>query len=161
MRTSSLTTLWLCYGCYLVVKLTAIQTWANEVNNGNAEERALTISSMNRLFYATSESNLRGNRPFPRQLTNDVDSYLPILIFPQTMAPTFERGFPSILSFALAAVILVRKFPHFNDPQVRPSGQTDREPFQSLRISCTSISCDKKQKLLANKLLPKLSWREK
>ncbi|KAK1459753.1 pantothenate transporter liz1 [Colletotrichum melonis] len=63
-------------------------TWANEVNNGNAEERALTISSMNRLFYATN-------------------SYLPILIFPQTMAPTFERGFPSILSFALAAVILV------------------------------------------------------
>ncbi|KAJ0269886.1 hypothetical protein COL940_012101 [Colletotrichum noveboracense] len=28
-------------------------TWANEVNNGNAEERALTISSMNGLFYAT------------------------------------------------------------------------------------------------------------
>ncbi|KAK1534593.1 uncharacterized protein CCOS01_03345 [Colletotrichum costaricense] len=52
MRTSSLTTLWLCYGCYL-------------------------------------------------------DSFLPILIFPQTMAPTFERGFPSILSFALAAVVLV------------------------------------------------------
>lgn len=31
------------------------QTWANEVNNGNAEERALTISSMNGLFYATSK----------------------------------------------------------------------------------------------------------
>lgn len=30
-------------------------TWANEVNSGNAEERALTISSMNGLFYATSE----------------------------------------------------------------------------------------------------------
>ncbi|GKT84196.1 major facilitator superfamily transporter [Colletotrichum tofieldiae] len=30
-------------------------TWANEVNNGNAEERALTISSMNGLFYATSK----------------------------------------------------------------------------------------------------------
>lgn len=29
-------------------------TWANEVNSGNAEERALTISSMNGLFYATS-----------------------------------------------------------------------------------------------------------
>ncbi|TDZ68015.1 Pantothenate transporter liz1 [Colletotrichum trifolii] len=63
-------------------------TWANEVNNGNAEERALTISSMNGLFYATN-------------------SFLPILIFPQTMAPKFERGFPSILGFALAAVALV------------------------------------------------------
>ncbi|GKT41271.1 pantothenate transporter liz1 [Colletotrichum spaethianum] len=30
-------------------------TWANEVNNGNAEERALTISSMNGLFYATRQ----------------------------------------------------------------------------------------------------------
>lgn len=33
-----------------------LQTWANEINNGSAEERALTISSMNGLFYATSES---------------------------------------------------------------------------------------------------------
>ncbi|GJC87748.1 pantothenate transporter liz1 [Colletotrichum liriopes] len=33
-------------------------TWANEVNNGNAEERALTISSMNGLFYATSKCQL-------------------------------------------------------------------------------------------------------
>lgn len=38
-----------------LVILTGTQTWANEVNNGNAEERALTISSMNGLFYATSE----------------------------------------------------------------------------------------------------------
>ncbi|KLO80550.1 Uncharacterized protein LW93_13782 [Fusarium fujikuroi] len=61
-----------------------VQTWANEINVGNAEERALTISSMNGLFYATN-------------------SFLPILIFPQTMAPKFERGFPSVLSFALGA----------------------------------------------------------
>ena len=32
-----------------------VWTWANEINNGNAEERAITISSMNGLFYATSE----------------------------------------------------------------------------------------------------------
>ena len=30
-------------------------TWANEINNGNAQERALTISSMNGIFYATSK----------------------------------------------------------------------------------------------------------
>ncbi|KAI1339463.1 pantothenate transporter liz1 [Xylariaceae sp. FL0016] len=63
-------------------------TWANEINNGHAEERALTISSMNGLFYATN-------------------SFLPILIFPQTTSPTFPRGFPSILAFALIAIVLV------------------------------------------------------
>jgi ACS family pantothenate transporter-like MFS transporter len=62
------------------------------VNVGNAEERALTISSMNGLFYATN-------------------SFLPILIFPQTMAPKFQRGFPSLLSFALAGCGFMRKFP--------------------------------------------------
>ncbi|KAH9884235.1 pantothenate transporter liz1 [Xylariomycetidae sp. FL2044] len=63
-------------------------TWANEINNGHAEERALTISSMNGLFYATN-------------------SFLPILIFPQTTAPNFPRGFPSILAFALVGAVLV------------------------------------------------------
>ena len=38
-----------------------------------------------------------------------LDSFLPILIFPQTMAPNFRRGFPSILSFALMAIVFVRK----------------------------------------------------
>lgn len=46
---------------------------------------------MNGLFYATN-------------------SFLPILIFPQTTGPRFERGFPSILSFALVAIVLMRKF---------------------------------------------------
>ncbi|KZL67712.1 major facilitator superfamily transporter (pantothenate transporter liz1) [Colletotrichum tofieldiae] len=79
-------------------------TWANEVNNGNAEERALTISSMNGLFYATN-------------------SFLPILIFPQTMAPTFERGFPSILAFALAAVVLVCIADFLHKRQLRQEAQ--------------------------------------
>ncbi|KAF2171780.1 hypothetical protein M409DRAFT_18013 [Zasmidium cellare ATCC 36951] len=61
--------------------------WANEVNSGNAEERALTISSMNGLFYATN-------------------SFLPILIFPQTTGPRFPRGFPSIIAFTVAAIAL-------------------------------------------------------
>ncbi|KAK1993601.1 pantothenate transporter liz1 [Colletotrichum falcatum] len=79
-------------------------TWANEVNNGNAEERALTISSMNGLFYATN-------------------SFLPILIFPQTMAPRFERGFPSILSFALAAIVLVFVADFLHKRQLRQESQ--------------------------------------
>ncbi|KAF5978778.1 pantothenate transporter liz1 [Fusarium bulbicola] len=63
-------------------------TWANEINIGNAEERALTISSMNGLFYATN-------------------SFLPILIFPQTTAPKFERSFPSVLCFAVGTCCLM------------------------------------------------------
>ncbi|KXS96243.1 hypothetical protein AC578_5484 [Pseudocercospora eumusae] len=75
-------------------------TWANEVNSGNAEERALTISSMNGLFYATN-------------------SFLPILIFPQTTAPNFPRGFPSIVAFALAAVSLTLIADQFHKRQLR------------------------------------------
>lgn len=51
----------------------------------------MTISSMNGFFYATT-------------------SFMPILIFPQTMAPKFERGFPIVLSFAVGACGLIRKF---------------------------------------------------
>ncbi|TDZ30016.1 Pantothenate transporter liz1 [Colletotrichum spinosum] len=83
-------------------------TWANEVNNGNAEERALTISSMNGLFYATN-------------------SFLPILIFPQTMAPKFERGFPSILAFALAAVALVLVADFLHKRQLRQEADAAAE----------------------------------
>ncbi len=49
-------------------------TWANEVCAGDNEERALVISSMNGMQYA-------------------VDAWLPIVIFPQTMAPTFSKLF--------------------------------------------------------------------
>ncbi|KAK7431269.1 hypothetical protein QQZ08_002040 [Neonectria magnoliae] len=47
-------------------------TWANEVCAGDNEERALVISSMNGMQYA-------------------VDAWLPIVIFPQTMAPDFPN----------------------------------------------------------------------
>lgn len=47
-------------------------TWANEVCAGDNEERAFVISSMNGMQYA-------------------VAAWLPILIFPQTMAPTFRK----------------------------------------------------------------------
>lgn len=47
-------------------------TWANEVCAGDNEERALVISSMNGMQYA-------------------VDAWLPIVIFPQTMAPSFRK----------------------------------------------------------------------
>ncbi|KAF6831385.1 pantothenate transporter liz1 [Colletotrichum plurivorum] len=100
-------------------------TWANEVNNGNAEERALTISSMNGLFYATN-------------------SFLPILIFPQTMAPKFERGFPSILSFALGAVVLVFVADFLHKRQLRQEAMLAAEqPASEAKVPDPGESAEK------------------
>jgi hypothetical protein len=48
-------------------------SWANEVCAGDNEERAVVISSMNGFQYA-------------------VAAWLPIVIFPQTMAPDFRKS---------------------------------------------------------------------
>ncbi|KFA55227.1 hypothetical protein S40293_09854 [Stachybotrys chartarum IBT 40293] len=79
-------------------------TWANEINVGNAEVRAMTISSMNGLFYATA-------------------SFLPILISPQTMALKFERGFPSLLAFALCACALILLADFLHKRQLRQEAE--------------------------------------
>ncbi|KAM0304642.1 hypothetical protein ACHAPM_002746 [Fusarium culmorum] len=89
---------WFCHGHHLgqyklqdhveTATNPLFQTWANETHVGSAEECALTISSMNGLLYATG-------------------SFMPILIFPQTMAPKFERGFPSLVGFGVAACSLM------------------------------------------------------
>ncbi|CAK4031078.1 pantothenate transporter liz1 [Lecanosticta acicola] len=63
-------------------------TWANEICAGDNEERAIVISSMNGFQYA-------------------VAAWLPILIFPQTMAPTFRYGFPSTFGFVIAGLLAV------------------------------------------------------
>ncbi|KXH65662.1 pantothenate transporter liz1 [Colletotrichum salicis] len=63
-------------------------TWANEICAGDNEERALVISSMNGMQYA-------------------VDAWLPLVIFPQTMAPSFRYGFPATFGFIMAAIIAV------------------------------------------------------
>ncbi|KAK1222183.1 hypothetical protein PQX77_014981 [Marasmius sp. AFHP31] len=63
-------------------------TWANEICSGDNEERALVISSMNGMQYA-------------------VAAWLPIVIFPQTMAPSFRYGFPATFGFVIAAIIVV------------------------------------------------------
>ncbi|CZR50393.1 related to transporter protein [Phialocephala subalpina] len=83
-------------------------TWANEINVGNAQERALTISSMNGIFYATN-------------------SFLPILIFPQTTGPKFPRGFPSILAFALMAIILVFLADFLHKRQIKQEAEAARD----------------------------------
>ncbi|RMZ76783.1 hypothetical protein DV737_g4674, partial [Chaetothyriales sp. CBS 132003] len=69
--------------------MTAIfYTWANELCASDNEERAIVLSSMNGFQYA-------------------VAAWLPIVIFPQTMAPTFRRGFPATFGLVIAALIAI------------------------------------------------------
>ncbi|KAL1595657.1 hypothetical protein SLS60_009346 [Paraconiothyrium brasiliense] len=69
--------------------MTAIfYAWANEVCADNNEERAIVISSMNGFQYA-------------------VAAWLPIVIFPQTMAPTFRYGFPATWGLVIAALLAI------------------------------------------------------
>ncbi|KAK7468666.1 hypothetical protein VKT23_003170 [Stygiomarasmius scandens] len=63
-------------------------TWANEILADDNDLRALTISSMNGLQYSVS-------------------AWLPIVIFPQTQAPTFRRGFPATFGFVIAGLIII------------------------------------------------------
>ncbi|KXH32763.1 pantothenate transporter liz1 [Colletotrichum simmondsii] len=63
-------------------------TWANEICAGDNEERALVISSMNGMQYA-------------------VDAWLPLVIFPQTMAPTF-RKFSETFILSLSTVTIIQ-----------------------------------------------------
>ncbi|GAD99144.1 hypothetical protein AN4142.2 [Paecilomyces variotii No. 5] len=69
--------------------MTAIYyTWANEVCSDDNEERAFVVSSMNGFQYA-------------------VAAWLPIVIFPQTEAPTFRKGFPATFGFVIAALVVI------------------------------------------------------
>ncbi|KAL4762845.1 major facilitator superfamily domain-containing protein [Aspergillus foveolatus] len=63
-------------------------SWANEVCADNNEQRAVVISSMNGFQYA-------------------VAAWLPIAIFPQTMAPSFRYGFPATFGLVIAATVSV------------------------------------------------------
>ncbi|KAJ3798112.1 pantothenate transporter liz1 [Lentinula aff. detonsa] len=75
-------------------------TWANELLVDDNELRALTISSMNGLQYSVS-------------------AWLPIVIFPQTMAPTFRRGFPGTFGLVIAGLVsytLIRSIPRHDTP---------------------------------------------
>ncbi|KAL4879345.1 major facilitator superfamily domain-containing protein [Aspergillus karnatakaensis] len=61
-------------------------SWANEVCADDNEQRAVVISSMNGFQYA-------------------VAAWLPVVIFPQTMAPSFRYGFPATFGLVIAAII--------------------------------------------------------
>ncbi|KAL4811330.1 major facilitator superfamily domain-containing protein [Aspergillus unguis] len=84
-------------------------SWANEVCADNNEERAVVISSMNGFQYA-------------------VAAWLPIVIFPQTMAPSFRYGFPGTFGLVIAAIIgvfVIRAFV-WRDERLKVEGGEDR-----------------------------------
>ncbi|KAK1758834.1 putative pantothenate transporter liz1 protein [Echria macrotheca] len=62
--------------------------WASETCRDDNEERAVISASMNGLSYA-------------------ILAWLPILIFPQTMAPDFRYGFPTSLGLLVGAIFVV------------------------------------------------------
>jgi ACS family pantothenate transporter-like MFS transporter len=62
--------------------------WAHEVCRDDNEERAIVASSMNGMSYA-------------------ILAWLPIIIFPQTMAPDFRYGFPASFGLLIAAIFAV------------------------------------------------------
>ncbi|KAK4235656.1 putative pantothenate transporter liz1 protein [Achaetomium macrosporum] len=62
--------------------------WAHEVCRDDNEERAIVASSMNGMSYA-------------------ILAWLPIIIFPQTMAPDFRYGFPASFGILIGAIFAV------------------------------------------------------
>lgn len=69
------------------------------------------MSSMNGLFYATSKQRT-GPEHHARHINSPcTDSFLPALIFPQTTAPRYKNGFPSVLAFSLISAVLVCESP--------------------------------------------------
>ncbi|KAJ7220334.1 pantothenate transporter liz1 [Mycena pura] len=84
-------------------------TWANEVCKRDNEERALVVSSMNGLQYA-------------------VAAWLPIVIFPQTEAPTFRKGFPGTFGLVIAAlitIVIIKLLADRDERRVRAAGTDD------------------------------------
>ncbi|CAI4215823.1 unnamed protein product [Parascedosporium putredinis] len=71
---------------FIGVQLMPDFAWAMEVCREDNEERAIVASSMNGMTYA-------------------VVAWLPILIFPQTMAPDFRYGFPTSFALVIASII--------------------------------------------------------
>lgn len=100
--------------CGVQLMTAVFYTWANEVCAGDNEERALVISSMNGLQYA-------------------VAAWVPIVIFPQTMAPTFRYGFPATFGFVIAGLILIVGIKLLHAREVR-LGKASGAPLEIERV---------------------------
>ncbi|KAI5480269.1 MFS transporter [Pseudohyphozyma bogoriensis] len=78
--------------CFLfseIVLITPVYfAWINEICHENAQERAFMAGAANALFYM-------------------VNSWLPILLWPQTTAPRYKRGFIATWVFIIATVPII------------------------------------------------------
>ncbi|KAH8807539.1 pantothenate transporter liz1 [Xylogone sp. PMI_703] len=103
--------------------------WANEICARDTEERAIVLSSMNGLQYA-------------------VAAWLPIVIFPQTEAPTFRRGFPATFGFVIAALLSIILIRYLHG---RELGREQREANQDMEAmdSETTSNGDNKTQVKA------------
>jgi hypothetical protein len=100
---------------FKLMRLSYSYSWANEVCAGDNEERAVVISSMNGFQYA-------------------VAAWLPIVIFPQTMAPDFRK-----LSIAACPILEILLTQTVQDTDSRlPSALSSH---RSLASSSSSFSC--------------------
>ncbi|KAF7917387.1 uncharacterized protein EAE98_010150 [Botrytis deweyae] len=87
--------------------------WANEICAGDSEERAIVISSMNGLQYA-------------------VAAWLPIVIFPQTEAPTFRRGFPATFGFVIAALLAILLIQFLHTRELKQTAEMNHEDTEAI-----------------------------
>ncbi|KAM0147456.1 hypothetical protein ACHAPG_010574 [Botrytis cinerea] len=87
--------------------------WANEICAGDSEERAIVISSMNGLQYA-------------------VAAWLPIVIFPQTEAPTFRRGFPATFGFVIAALLAILLIQFLHKRELKQQTKLNHEDSEAI-----------------------------
>ncbi|RFU34101.1 hypothetical protein B7463_g2257, partial [Scytalidium lignicola] len=98
--------------------------WANEICAGDTEERAIVLSSMNGLQYA-------------------VAAWLPIVIFPQTEAPTFRRGFPATFGFVIAALLSILLIQFLHKRELRQQWEAANQDVEATDSETTS-NIDKK-----------------
>ncbi|KAF7886821.1 uncharacterized protein EAF02_003468 [Botrytis sinoallii] len=87
--------------------------WANEICAGDSEERAIVISSMNGLQYA-------------------VAGWLPIVIFPQTEAPTFRRGFPATFGFVITALLAILLIQFLHTRELKQTAEMNHEDTEAI-----------------------------
>ncbi|KAI5474147.1 Pantothenate transporter Liz1, partial [Pseudohyphozyma bogoriensis] len=86
-------------------------TWINEICHENAEERAFISAATNSLF-------------------SMVNAWLPIVIFPNTTAPTYPRGFKTTFAFVAIIVptIVLIKFLHDRQERQLAEKRFEEEP---------------------------------
>ncbi|TGO52204.1 hypothetical protein BELL_1676g00020 [Botrytis elliptica] len=102
--------------------------WANEICAGDSEERAIVISSINGLQYAVS---IFGDSASVKLLTR-VAAWLPIVIFPQTEAPTFRRGFPATFGFVIAALLAILLIQFLHTRELKQTAEMNHEDTEAI-----------------------------